>query len=118
MNQTLQTQWRRFGRCGLSKCVHKKGMSVQVKKVKREEAPRNRRAVIPYFHEISHNSKACAIRFGVDPVLTSNFKLSKLTPFQNGHSGFIKTQEKTSKLKLGHVVNQIIIGGEVPNDWK
>lgn len=31
---------------------------------------------------------------------------------------FIKTLGKTSKLKLRHVINQIIMEGEVPNDWK
>lgn len=61
-----------------------------------EQKTRNRFALIPYFYEISHNLKACARQFGVETVIRSDFRISKLMPFHTGLSECKKSQREKS----------------------
>lgn len=69
-----------------------------------KQKSRNRFAVIPYFHDISHNLKACVRQFGVDTVFSSDFRLNKLTQFQTGVSECKKAHREKSVCRETGVV--------------
>ena len=59
---------------------------------------------MPYFHEISHNVKACAKKFGVEVVFGTDFKLGNLTPFLTEKKGCQKAhREKSVRCESGVV---------------
>lgn len=57
---------------------------------RREGRPKKQYAVMPYYHEISHNVKACAKKFGADLVFSTDFKLEKIILFSFGDAGVLK----------------------------
>lgn len=83
ITESVERQWKRLINVGYDDSFIKRQLEIFMKDRRdTEQKPRNRFAVIPYFHDISQNLKACARQFGVDTVFSSDFRLSKLTPFQ------------------------------------
>ncbi|XP_042144221.1 uncharacterized protein LOC121834568 [Ixodes scapularis] len=82
--ESVKRQWRRLNSAGYQDEFVGKQLSVKFADKCRGEPkqrPKHRTTVIPYYHKISHNLKACAKKFDVDLVFSSDYKLSKLTPF-------------------------------------
>ena len=83
MGYAVERQWSRLEDAGYDSVFIKRQLELQQKAKQRPEKETKRHyAVIPYFHGISHNLKACAKKFGVDVAFKSDFKLNRLTPFQ------------------------------------
>ena len=62
----------------------------------------SKRVVLPYFHKISHNIKALASRFNVGTAFSTDYRLSRLTPFASTVSGCaIKHREKDVECSSG-----------------
>lgn len=83
ITNSLEGQWKRLRGAGYEEEFIRRNLDVHTKEKKeREDTSRRRMAVIPYFHGISHYLKACAKQFGVETVFSSDFRLSRLTPFE------------------------------------
>uniref|UniRef100_A0A147BDN4 Putative reverse transcriptase n=1 Tax=Ixodes ricinus TaxID=34613 RepID=A0A147BDN4_IXORI len=105
ITESIERQWKRLISVGYDDSFIKRQLELFIKgRRETEEKSRNRFAVIPYYHDISHNLKACARQFGVDTVFSSDFRLSKLTPFQTGVSECKKAhREKPVSCETGVV---------------
>lgn len=62
---------------------------------------------MPCYHEISHNVKARAKKFGVDVVFSTDFKLGNLTPFLGERKGCQKAHGEKSLTFENGVVYEI-----------
>ncbi|XP_040064250.1 uncharacterized protein LOC120838403 [Ixodes scapularis] len=93
----VRGQWQRLMNAGYEEDFIARQMTLMNReKEKAEEKSRNRIAVMPYFHTVSHNIKACAKKFGVNVVFSSDFKLGNLTPFQREKKGCQKGHREKS----------------------
>lgn len=96
MDQALKRQYERLEDAGYEEAFVSRQLAIEVSGKKVGRSGRNRSAVVPYFHEISHNLKACARRFGIDVIFSSDFKLSRLTPFQKAEAECPKKHHERS----------------------
>ncbi|XP_040067690.1 uncharacterized protein LOC115312851, partial [Ixodes scapularis] len=103
--EALKNQWERLVMPGYGEEYIKRQIALQCreKKEKTQEI-RNRYAVVPYFHEVSHNLRACAKKYGVDVVFSTDFRLDRLTPFETAQRGCQKAhREKSVPCNVGVV---------------
>ncbi|XP_040071196.1 uncharacterized protein LOC115320437 [Ixodes scapularis] len=97
ITDSVKRQCKRLINVGYKDSFIKRQLEIVIKgRREKEQGKRTGFAVIPYFHEISHNLKACAKKFGVDTVFSSDFKLSRLTPFQTGANNCRKNHREKS----------------------
>ena len=76
ITESVERQCKRLVSVGYDDSFIKRQLKLFIKgRRETEQESRNRFAVIPYFHDISHNLKACARQFRVDTVFSSDFQI-------------------------------------------
>lgn len=107
LSQALKRQWTRLQNAGYEDTFIRRQLTIQLTGKQNKQVLNSRRAVIPYFHDISHNLKASAKKFGIETVCTADFKLCHLTPFESGQKKCQKEHRDKSVPCEGSVVYEI-----------